>query len=226
MQIQLNRVRFANTLILGGMPYVMALLIYAAIRGSSGYYLVIGTVVLLFLVISIRLPEGLKLNITVVLLSTGSTIFLLRRTVIDILKLRNLRTFALGRLALSRGEALEPIGEEELELYSRVLRDGRDHVAAWGGTSYLVYIPIWVRYGNPDDTPGIDHGPQLELIQFYDRVLSIAENLGIRTIDVKKEVDSHPDPLSLWPYRLTGHFNEAGHKFLADKVLENIEMGG
>ena len=469
MQFQLNRVRFANTLILGGILYVIALVSYAAIRGSSGYYLVIGAIVLLFLVVAFRLPDGVKLNITMVLLSTGITIFLLesilgfglleridssdprapsvrlrstaaskigktfderspieviiqlrhegidaypsinpfmlkkasafsgsgdifplggisgktivscneigdylifesdeqgfhnppglwtgdnidivtvgdslthgecvgsdkstaalirkvhentlnlaasgsgplvqlalikeymgelrpntvlwfycecndlsdmrlewsesyspyanylesdfrqelrnsqqaidnflstwslahierildeggfrlRPTLIDILKLRNLRTLVLRSFGLDQPEALDPIGSEELELYSRVLRDGRDHVASWGGTLYLVYLPTWVRYGNPDDTPGIDHEPQLELIPFYDRVLSIAEELGIRTIDLKKEFDAHPDPLSLWPFRLMGHFNEDGYKFVAGKVLENLEM--
>ena len=40
---------------------------------------------------------------------------------------------------------------------------------------------------------------------------------------VKQAFDDHPDPLSLFPFRLFGHYKEAGYKLVADTVLESLE---
>ena len=150
--------------------------------------------------------------------------FRLGDTFIDILKMRNLRTFVLRRIGAGTSSRIEPIDEADLQLFSRVLNDGKDHVSKLGGQLYFVYLPTWARYGNPDDTPGINHDAQLELIPFYDRILSIVDDLDIPIIDLKTKFDQHPDPLALWPFRLMGHFNEKGYQFVAERVLEEIEV--
>jgi len=48
--------------------------------------------------------------------------------------------------------------------------------------------------------------------------------LGIEVIDMKKEVfDVHPDPLSLYPGRVNGHFNGEAKRLMAKVIAKHLE---
>ena len=63
--------------------------------------------------------------------------------------------------------------------------------------------------------PGNDDG---------DEILSLIEKLNIPVINMKKEVfDKHPDKLSLFPFRASGHYTPEGYKLIAEKIIESIK---
>jgi hypothetical protein len=118
---------------------------------------------------------------------------------LEFIKLSNLR----HKLGISFGEALrEPEGfsnlqlselEGDLDLLRDILSEAKVQVGAWGGILYFVYLPSWARYAQ-----------------------------GIPIIDAYPAFQAHRDPLSLFPFRGPGHYNEAGHRVVAETVLNVI----
>lgn len=121
----------------------------------------------------------------------------------EMLFLRELRTRLLpGRLT------------DELNLLQRILACARERVKAAGGNMYFVYLPEFMRF-NPGNPPGSYRGRH--------RVRQMVEGLGLPFIDVSAAFHAHEDPLSLFPFRLPGHFNEAGYRVMADTVLKAMD---
>ena len=57
----------------------------------------------------------------------------------------------------------------------------------------------------------------------YRKSIQIAERLNIPIIDLDKELfKKHLDPLSLFPFGMYGHYNEKGHKLLAETIFAKI----
>ena len=113
-----------------------------------------------------------------------------------------------------------PPPEENLPLLDRVLRDGASYVDSWGGSIFLVYLPTWARYVEPSKAPHCSPEP----VPFRDQVISIAEEAGLKVIDITKVFDSHPDPVSLYPFRSDGHYTEEGYRLVADTVLQSVTL--
>jgi hypothetical protein len=100
-----------------------------------------------------------------------------------------------------------------LELFARILARARDDIAAWKGQIYFVYLPDWSRYAGGSSSPIND---------LRSRVIEIARTLGIPVIDIEPAFQAHSDPLSLFPFRYPGHYNEAGNRIVAAEVLRVI----
>jgi hypothetical protein len=117
------------------------------------------------------------------------------------------------------GTAVDPqSGDFEttnLDVFSQVLREAHSVVAAWGGQLVFVYLPGWEHY-----TTAVSRGEQ-----HHDDVLAAVRRLGIRTIDVSAAFDRHADPVSLFPFRQPIHYNETGHRLVAEFVLAAISPG-
>jgi lysophospholipase L1-like esterase len=96
-----------------------------------------------------------------------------------------------------------------------MLQASNEHVASWNGQLYFVYLPAWSRYREP---------PNVHLNPLREQVVRLARDLDIPVIDVADEFDAHPDPLSLWPFRQFGHYNEDGYKLVAETVLRKISL--
>jgi len=57
--------------------------------------------------------------------------------------------------------------------------------------------------------------------------MQTATELDIPIIDIHEEVfDSHPDPLSLFPFRLFGHYTAEGYKLVAEAIGKRLEADG
>jgi len=54
----------------------------------------------------------------------------------------------------------------------------------------------------------------------HTKVLSLVNALTIPVIDVQAAFDEHNDPLSLFPFRRFGHYNERGNQIVADTILK------
>jgi hypothetical protein len=136
------------------------------------------------------------------------------RSLLERVTLRNIRD-RLQRLKSDIGSC--ELGDDPLTLFERVLTDGKKFTASWGGDLYFVYLPTWTRYA---DTNGPGHQCP-KLMSFHGQVISTAERVGLPVIDVMEAFDEHPDPLSLFPFRVPGHYNEEGYKLVADTVLQS-----
>ena len=88
-------------------------------------------------------------------------------------------------------------------------------VSGWGGKMYFVYQPAFARYSTGNEHPNRNF------------VMRTATELDIPIIDIHKEVfDPHPDPLSLFPFRMNGHYNAEGYKLVAEAIGKRLEADG
>jgi hypothetical protein len=125
----------------------------------------------------------------------------LASTVAGIIKLRDVRR--LWRRA-TRSRTPDPFPEE---LLRQVLETARDEVAAWDGELVFLLLPEWQRYGRPEASD-----------PYYEEVLNLAAEVGLEVIDGAALFDAHPDPLSLFPRRASGHYTEEGYRLVADAI--------
>ena len=133
------------------------------------------------------------------------------RVALDIVQLRALR-FELGLLRGTTDEDTTAASKaRDLDLFRQILSRARVTVASWGGTLYLVYLPDPLRFKQP-----------LPEESLHDKILMVARDLEIPTIDLLPAFNVHPDPMSLFPFRAAGHYTESGHRLVADEVLKGI----
>ena len=88
-------------------------------------------------------------------------------------------------------------------------------ISRMDGKMYFVYLPSFVRYSTGKEDP------------YRDFVMQTATELNIPIIDIHEEVFvSHPDPLSLFPFRMWGHYNAEGYKLVAELIGKRLEADG
>ena len=110
-----------------------------------------------------------------------------------IFKIYNIR----ARINLRSTSSVSP----ELE---NILLKARKIVSDWGGDLYFICLPSFANIINDIDP---------------NSALYLAKKLNIPTIDIHKELFlSSKDPLSFFPYKLDGHYNELGYRKIAEKI--------
>ena len=133
--------------------------------------------------------------------SSSSKLQLFKR----ILKLYNIRSKLLGNEAPSL----------DLATFSEILDTARRRVEAYGGRLFFVYLPQYSRYAS-----------RLFPTEIRTTVKKLVRDLKIPVIDVSEAFDRHPEPLSLFPFGLFGHYSEAGHELVGRTVLNRITAEG
>ena len=101
-------------------------------------------------------------------------------------------------------------------LLADILETARDMARSWDGRLVVVYLP---DYGSVA-TAGDGGGPADAV---YAAVPDLLDRLNIPMIDARAAFAAHPDPASLFPFRLPNHYNEAGHRLVADAVLDGLD---
>jgi hypothetical protein len=125
----------------------------------------------------------------------------------SVIKLSHLRQ----RLDLLQGDFGNKSTAEILMLFSKILAQAKTRVIARGGEIYFVYLPDWSRYS------------KLAVAEkTRDPVLTLIRNLEIPLIDIHEAFQAQKDPLALFPFRRSGHYNEDGHRLVAQEVLRAI----
>jgi hypothetical protein len=132
------------------------------------------------------------------------------------------------RLSLVHGTATEtPLTTEpaeprseyraEIDLLYEVLSQAKKLVSGWGGSLYFVYLPEWRRY-TPDQ--------QVNTARYA--VLQAVNRAGLSVIDIHPVFMSQKDPLTLFAFPLPGsrHYNEEGHRLVAEEVLRSSSEQG
>jgi hypothetical protein len=102
-------------------------------------------------------------------------------------------------------------------LLKEVLSLAKSEVEVKGGKMLFVYLPSYRRFTGEPLNPWADH---------KDKVMETVRSLGIPAIDVEPEFRKTADPLSLFPFRLNGHYNEAGYALVARVVADRLRRGG
>ena len=100
-----------------------------------------------------------------------------------------------------------------LPVLARILREAESTVEGWGGKMYFVYLP---------EMNSLKPGAAPSRHASHDQVVKVVRELGLEIIDLDPVFRSHPDPLSLFPYRKAFHYNAAGYAVVADTVLKRI----
>jgi hypothetical protein len=100
-------------------------------------------------------------------------------------------------------------------LFRKILEKARNITTSWNGRLYFIYLPSYERYATH-----VNHHT------FYHRneVLSIVSSLNIPTIDIHEEVfATHPDPLSLFPFRIKGHYTAEGYRLVSQAISQHLQ---
>ena len=122
-----------------------------------------------------------------------------------ILKLHNLRyrlMWQFNLVLIDDGE-FNKLKSENEELIIDVFRKIKIFANRKNSDLYFVFLPSY---------PGNSEGEE---------ILKIINSLNIPIIDIKKEVfDKHHDPLSLFPLRVAGHYNEEAYDLISKKIIE------
>jgi hypothetical protein len=99
-----------------------------------------------------------------------------------------------------------------IDLFREILARAKNLTERWGGTLCFIYLPGW--------NPWVNRIGILE--EKYHQVVAIVRELKIPVIDIREVFQRSPDPLTLFPFRASGHYNEAGHRLVAEEVLRMI----
>jgi hypothetical protein len=127
----------------------------------------------------------------------------------DAVRLMNLRAMVASALQIQNKDAKN--WQHQIDNLRTVLSKAVSSVESWGGSLYFVYLPTWKRYAHPELAPNE-----------RDTVLATAKELGIHVIDIHRAFAREPDPLAFFPFSQAGHYNEKGHRFVANEIIKGI----
>ena len=128
---------------------------------------------------------------------------------LSILKLWHLRGMLAVARAADEAQTLETLDKWHDYPYPEIIQQAQALTHSWGGTLYFVYLPSWRRYRHHAAATELEHATMLRMIQ----------GLRIPYIDVQPAFNATSDPLSLFPFRRFGHYNEDGNRLVADTIL-------
>ena len=106
-----------------------------------------------------------------------------------------------------------------LDEFGRILAEAHRTVKGWGGVLHFVYLPDLASAMADREPP------------YHERVLALAADLGLPTVDLTRDFRGHPNPLSLFPYDegrhlLTTrglHYNADGHRLVGRRIVDALQ---
>ncbi len=104
--------------------------------------------------------------------------------------------------------------EENSEILGRILGRVLEMVNTWDGELFFLYLPEYSRYSKAHRLS--DGAKQ------YDSIVSLIDSLEITFIDGKMLFDQYDDPMSLFPFRIEGHYTYNANKLIADIIVKSI----
>lgn len=113
-----------------------------------------------------------------------------------------------ARIRSTRTYFSSEVTKEEIKQFQDVLVEAASTVRGWGGKLYFVYLPEYARYGEPEFA-NKNRG----------RVLQLVSDLKLPLIDLHQVFAKLPDPVGLFPFRRTNHYNNEGHRLVEEEVL-------
>ena len=123
-----------------------------------------------------------------------------------------LRSLKLPRVRMAlglHGDSSRAI-EQQVDLLRRVIERAKSLVEAQGGRFVFVYVPFFGRFAG-----GSENFER-------DRVLEMIGRSEVRSVDLLLRMEKHPDVLSLYPHRQSGHLDADGYAFIADQLRAEV----
>jgi hypothetical protein len=143
-----------------------------------------------------------------------------RNTLVPDLILRMKLTTFRTRLSLLRDDFVDA-ESPDYGLFRDVLSHAERTVHSWGGTLYFVYLPGWASFATPPYPTEVFIHPETDR-RWRPEVLAIVNDLHLPLIDLNPAFRADRDPLALFPFRRMGHYNENGHRFVANVLLNAL----
>jgi hypothetical protein len=143
----------------------------------------------------------------------------MNKKIVDIIKLSKLRN--LIHLLPETKPKFIPVPRT---IFKDILQQSKQMVSEWGGEMYFVYLPSFfsqtpLASEERDREIVIETGPELRSF-----VMQTATELDIPIIDIQNEVfKTHPDPLSLFPFRMHSHYNAEGYRLAAEAIRKQLD---
>ena len=109
-------------------------------------------------------------------------------------------------------------------IFKDILQQSKQMVSEWGGEMYFVYLPSFFS-----QTPLASEERNREIVietapVLRGFVMQTATELDIPIIDIQNEVFKiHPDPLSLFPFRMHSHYNAEGYRLVAEAIRKQLD---
>ena len=102
-----------------------------------------------------------------------------------------------------------------IKTFNDILQKTKKMISSWNGKLYFIYLPSFNLYSeNQEDI-------NREII------LNTVKTLQIPIIDIQKEVfDIHPDPISLFPFKMNGHYTGEGYNLISKIIYKRINDDG
>ena len=134
------------------------------------------------------------------------------------------RVFKLANIRTKISLILKPKPKEVFKNMKNILEKSKQMVTGWGGEIYFVYLPSYYYYETlHTDISNIFVNEEKN----REIVIRTAIELDIPIIDIHKEVfEHHQDPLSLFPFRIFGHYNTEGYRLVAKAIGKRLKADG
>lgn len=109
-----------------------------------------------------------------------------------------------------------PDNDLDLALFSKILLKAKNRVNSWGGNFYFIYLPDFERYST-------NFNDNIAPLKKRNDIIGIVKNLNIPVIDIHKEVfKNHPNPRSLFPFSVGGHYTPLGYQLVTSSIVEGV----
>ncbi len=107
------------------------------------------------------------------------------------------------------------------EIYFKILKQTKTSVDSWGGELYVINLPSIYHVDKENFYKNIPIELKEDL--YKKQIESAVESLDISYIDMQTEVfDKYSDPLSLFPFKLWGHYNEIGYQLISNAIFTRL----
>ena len=106
--------------------------------------------------------------------------------------------------------------DEILDKFTEIISLSKSFTQKQGAKFYFVYLPGSKRH--------LDTNKNTNDYKNYEKIINIVKNLDIPIIDIYKELHlTLEDLIALYPYRMSGHYNELGYRLIAETILKKID---
>lgn len=110
-------------------------------------------------------------------------------------------------------------GESDFKLFEHILLKAKQMTENAGGRLVVVYLPGYAKF-TPDSTDYLSSSDKTKK-----ELIRILANLELDLIDVEEAFRATQDPLDLFPFRTSGHYNQKGYGIVADSIKGYLGNG-
>lgn len=158
----------------------------------------------------------------------------MNKKIVDIIKLSKLRNLV---QLVPKTKPIPKPKPAPTTIFKDILQQSKQMVSEWGGEMYFVYLPSFYLqtplvqgnyfqenvYISEERNRKIVMQTAIEEERQREIVMQTATELDIPIIDIQNEVfKTHPDPVSLFPFRMHSHYNAEGYRLVAEAIRKQL----